>query len=282
MKISRGKHLTVPEGSGSGTSYLRFLTLAFLFLVGGSIQAQQPFVTDDADVTPRRKFNLQIGNEYDILQRLEYPALRQNTLGFEINYGALKNVEVGFNVPLLGILSSRVVTPRNVFGMGDSTLHVKYNFYRERPKSRLPAMAITGVIQFHTGDPSRDLGSGLTDYYINGILQKTVTVNTTFRLNGGILFSGSNASGELGIRVRGRVFTAGGSLVKQFTKRLDLGVEMAGAVPGNFDLTKGQLQALVGGNYFVREKMTFDFGIVAGHFPASPRVGVVLGLTMEF
>jgi hypothetical protein len=278
--MSRGK--TVPEGPGCANLYRRLLTLIFLFVVSGISQAQQPFVTDDADVTPRRKFTLQIGNEYDILQRSAYPALRQNTTGFEIDYGVLKNLEVGFSLPLLGIMSSRAVTPGNVFGISDSTLHAKYNFYRERPKSRLPAMAISGVIQFHTGDPSRDLGSGLTDYYINGILQKTVTVNTTLRLNGGILFSGNEQSGALGIRVRGRIFTAGGSLVKQYSKRFDLGVEIAGAVSGDFDLTRGQLQALVGGNYFVRKNMTFDFGIVGGHFPASPRVGVVLGLTMEF
>ncbi|MDX6288697.1 MAG: hypothetical protein QOH42_496 [Blastocatellia bacterium] len=270
------------QREGHLTLFQRLLTLAFLVLVSGITQAQQPFVTDDADVTPRRKFTLQIGNEYDVLQRSAYPALRQNTTGFEIDYGPLKNLEVGFSLPLLGILSSRAATPKNVFGISDSTLHVKYNFYRERPKSRLPAMTIAGVIQFHTGDPSRDLGSGLTDYYINGILQKTVTVNTTLRLNGGILFSGNEQSGALGIKERGRIFTAGGSLVKQFTKKFDLGVEISGAVPGNFDLTRGQLQALVGGNYFVRKNMTFDLGIVGGHFPASPRVGLVLGLTMEF
>ena len=264
------------------TSFQGLLTLFFLVLVSGSIQAQQPFVTDDADVTPKRKFNLQIGNEYDILQRSDYPALRQNTTGFEINYGVLKNMEVGFSVPFLGILSSSLVTPKNVSGIGDSSLHVKYNFYQEHPKSRLPAMAISGVIQFHTGDPSKDLGSGLTDYYVNGILQKRVTEKTTFRLNGGILFSGSLQSGELGITVRGRIFTGGGSLVRQFSKRLDLGMELTGAVPGNFELTRGQLQALVGGNYALTNKMTFDFGVVGGHFDASPRVGVVLGLTVDF
>jgi len=52
-------------------------------------------------------------------------------------------------------------------------------------------------------------------------------------------------------------------------------------LPGNFDLTKGQLQLLLGGNYFVRKK--YDVRLLAlwpGTFPASPRVGVVLGLTM--
>lgn len=259
-----------------------FLILIFLVLVLGSTQAQQPFVTDNADTTSRRKFHLQIGNEYDILQRSAYPALRQNTSSFEIDYGLFKHVELGISIPVLAIFSSHVATPKNVLGISDTTLHLKYNFHEEHEKSRLPAMTISTVVQFHTGDASKGLGSGLTDYYINGILQKTVTSKTTFRLNGGILFSGNEQSGELGIKVRGRVFTAGGSLVKQFTKRLDLGMELTGAVTSNFNLSKGQLQALLGGNYALTDKMTFDFGVVAGRFPASPRAGLVLGLSVDF
>ena len=256
--------------------------LCLLGFFAATVQAQQPFTTDDADVTSKRKFSLQIGNEFDILPRDDYPALRQNTSGFEITYGLVNNIEIGFSSPLLAILSSHVVTPKNVFGVGDSTLHVKYNFYKERKGSRLPAMAISGEIQFPTGDTNRDLGSGLTDYSVNGVLQKSLSSKTKFRLNGGILFAGSQQSGELGISVRGRVFTGGGSLVKQFTKRLDLGVELTGAVTGNFILSQGQLQGLFGGNYALTHKMTFDFGIVGGRFPASPRVGVRLGLTIDF
>lgn len=262
-----------------------FKLLPALFLLGffaATTEAQQPFTTDDADVTAKRKFSLEIGNEFDILPRVDFPALRQNTSSFEITYGLLNNIEIGFSSPLLGILSSHVVTPKNVFGVGDSTLHVKYNFYKERKGSRLPAMAISAEIQFPTGDTNRDLGTGLTDYWVNGVLQKSFSSKTKFRLNGGILFAGSQQSGELGISVRGRVFTGGGSLVKQFTKKLDLGVELTGAVTGNFILSQGQLQGLFGGNYALTKKMTFDFGIVGGRFPASPRVGVRLGLTIDF
>jgi len=60
----------------------------------------------------KRKFSLQIGNEFDILPRADYPALRQNTSGFEITYGLLDNIEIGFSSPLLGISSSHVVTQR--------------------------------------------------------------------------------------------------------------------------------------------------------------------------
>lgn len=256
--------------------------LSLLLFASASDLAQQPFITDDAEVTPRGRFELQIGNQFDILPRSDYPALRQNTSSFEINYGLLKNVEIGLHTPLLAISSSHVVTPRTVFGGGDISFHVKYNFYKERKESRLPTMAISSEIQFPTGDTARDLGSGLTDYLINGILQKSVTSKTTFRLNGGILFAGNAQSGELGIKVRGRVFTGGGSLVKQFTKRLDLGVELTGAVTSNFNLSEGQLQTSFGGNYALSEKMTFDFALVAGHFPASPRAGVFLGLTFDF
>lgn len=258
------------------------LTLSLLALLAATAGAQQPFTTDNADVTEERKFHLQIGNEFDILQRSTYPALRQNTSNFEIDYGLVENVEIGFSTPLLLISSSRVVTPQTLFRVGDSTLHLKYNFYKEKEKSRLPAMAISAVIQFPTGDVRRQLGSGLHDYYINGILQKTVTSKTTFRLNGGILFSGNEQSGKLGIRMRGRVFTGSGSLVKQFTKKLDLGFEIAGAVTSNFNLTKGQLQGLIGGNYALTDKMTFDFAIVSGRFSASPLAGVLLGLSVDF
>ena len=261
--------------------YLLIL-LATLCPLTSTARAQQPFVTDDADVTPKRKFHLQIGNEYDILQRSSYPSLRQNTASFELDYGLLEDVEIGFSAPVLAISNSHLVTPKTPFGLGDSTLHLKYNFYKEREKSRLPAMAISAVIQLPTGDSNNQIGSGLTDYYVNGILQKTITSKTTFRLNGGILFAGNKQSGVLGIKTRGRVFTGSGSLVKQVTKKLDLGLELSGAVTSNFNLSKGQLEGLIGGNFALTKKITFDFAVVGGRFAASPRAGVLLGISVDF
>jgi Putative MetA-pathway of phenol degradation len=245
-------------------------------------RAQQPFVTDDADVTERGKFELQIGDEYDLLQRAEYPAKTQNVLNAELSYGICKNVEIGFSPPLLWLHSSPVVSPRNVSGVGDSTLHVKYNFLKEREGSRLPALAITGVVQFPTGSVTKQLGTGLYDYYINGVAQKSITDKTKVRLNGGILFAGNTVNGLLGIRTRGRAFTGGASVVRQVTKRLDLGAELTGAVTSNFELSLGQLQTQFGGNYSLPKNMTLDFGLVAGRFVASPRVGAQLGVTVGF
>jgi hypothetical protein len=101
-------------------------------------------------------------------------------------------------------------------------------------------------------------------------------------LNGGILFSGNQTTGVVGIKSRGTVFTTGGSLVKQVGQRLQLGVELTGAITRVSDLGKGHLQTLVGGNYQFGKNASFDFGVVAGKFAASPRAGVQLGLSIDF
>jgi len=254
-----------------------------LLLVGvATAKAQQPFYTDNADVTDKKKFHLQISNEYDILQRAAYPSLRQNTTVFELDYGLFDGVEIGVDGPLIAISNSRITTPKTPFGVGDLDFHIKYNFLKEREGSRLPALAATVNVELPTGNAREQLGSGVMDVFLNGILQKSVTKKTTLRLNGGILFAGNTTTGEIGIKTRGKVFVGGASLVKQITPRLDLGAEITGAVTSSLKLNRGQLQTLIGGNYAVTKKMTFDFGILAGKFAASPRVGVQVGLSIDF
>jgi hypothetical protein len=271
-------------GSGQPVNILLrtvLLTAGMVILTSSAANAQQPFYTDNADVTDKKKFHLQISNEYDILQRNSYPSLRQNTSVFELDYGLLSNVEVGIDGPLIAISNSRIVTPATPFGPGDLDFHVKYNFLKEREGSRRPALAATFNVEVPTGNQREQLGSGLADYFLNGILQKSLTKKTKLRLNGGILFAGNDTTGEIGIKSRGTVFVGGGSLVKQFTPKLDLGVELTGAVSSSLQLQKGQLQILVGGNYQITKKMSFDFGILGGKFN-SPRAGVQLGVSIDF
>lgn len=260
------------------------LQIVFAFLVlltSKAVVAQQPFYTDNADVTDQKKFHLQIGNEFDLLQRSAYPSLRQNTTVFELDYGLLKDLEVGVDYPLIAIGNSRIITPRTIRGFGDLDLHVKYNFLKEREGSRRPALAATFAVELPTGDAKRQLGSGLTDYSLNGILQKSFTKKTIFRLNGGVLFAGSTATGDVGIKTRGTVFVGGTSLVKQFTPKLDLGLEVTGALEKGAGLSRGQLQTQIGGNYQMTKRMSFDFGIVAGKYN-SPRAGLQLGISVDF
>lgn len=193
----------------------------------------------------------------------------------------LNGVEIGVDGPLIAISNSRITTPRTPFGFGDLDFHIKYNFLKEREGSRRPALTATLSVELPTGDTTKQLGSGLTDYFLNGVLQKSITKKTKLRLNGGILFAGSTATGDIGIKTRGRVFVADASVVKQINQKLDLGAEVTGAVSNSLQLSRGQLQTQVGGNYQVAKKMSFDFGIVAGKFN-SPRAGLQLGVSIDF
>ncbi|MEK6335571.1 MAG: transporter [Acidobacteriota bacterium] len=265
------------SGFGKALSAICWLSLAAF-----AVQAQQPFVTDDADTTPKGKFHFEFSNEFDFLQRSSFPNLRQNTADFELDYGLFENVEIGVEAPIITILNSNGTVPRGVTGIGDLNLSFKYNFLREKEKSWRPAMTIAANLEVPTGDTARQLGSGLADFYLNGILQKSITSKTKLRLNGGILFSGNETTGVVGIKSRGTVLTAGGSLVRQFTTKLQLGVEVTGATTTNLQLGKGQLQTLVGGNYQFRNNASFDFAILAGKYAASPRVGIQVGLSIDF
>lgn len=255
--------------------------VAFLCFLPALAVAQQPFVTDDADVTPKGKFHFEFSNEYDLLQRSLFPARAQNTADAELDYGLFDRVEVGIESPLITIFNARAAAP-DAFGVGDTNLSVKYNFLKEREGSRLPALAASLNVELPTGDPARQLGSGLTDVWLNAIAQKSTSGKTKVRLNGGILFAGNTTTGAIGIKTRGRVFTGGASVVRQFTRRLELGAEVFGAVSPNFRLNRGQLQAQLGGNYAVRKNFTLDFGVTAGRFAASPRLGAQLGFSADF
>lgn len=257
------------------------LVIIVLGFVAGA-RAQQPFITDDADTTPKHHFHFEFSNEFDLLQRSSLPNRKQNTADFELDFGVLKNLEVGIEAPLLTIINTRDTTPRQVTGLGDTNVSLKYNFLTEREHSRRPALAIALNLELPTGDTKRQLGSGLADFYMNGILQKSLTAKTKLRLNGGILFSGNDTTGVVGIKTRGTVFTGGGSLVKQLNNRLQLGLELTGAVTRSLQLGKGQLQGQFGGNYLIKNNVSFDFGVIAGRFSASPRVGAQVGVSIDF
>ncbi len=259
---------------------LLFIVTTFV-MIASVVHAQQPFVTDDTDTTPKHRFHFEFSNQFDLLQGSAFPNLKQDTADFELNFGVLDNLEVGIAAPLLTIINARGTVPQTLTGLGDTNVSLKYNFLKERDHSRRPALAIAFNFELPTGDVKRQLGSGLADFYVNGILQKSLTKKTTLRLNGGILFSGNDTTGVIGIKSRGTVFTGGGSLVRQFTPKLQLGAELTGAVQSNFQLGKGHLQTQFGGNYLFKKNMTFDFGVVAGKYAAS-RAGVQLGLSVDF
>ena len=80
-----------------------------------------------------------------------------------------------------------------------------------------------------TGSVEKGTGSGLFDYSLGSVLQKSVTKRATLYLNGGLIFAGNTTTGAVGLRTRGLVFKGGASVARQFTGRLNLGAEVTGA-----------------------------------------------------
>lgn len=257
--------------------------LAIAFLSSTSAHAQLPFYTDDADTTPKGKFHLELSNEHDWLQRSSLPGVRQNTTVFTLNYGLTDRIELGVNAALIKIFNERTSVLGSPSGIGDTQLGAKIRLLDEREGSKRPAASVVFYVEMPTGSTRKQIGSGLVDYTLYGVLQKSFTKRTTGRLNGGILFSGNESTGLVGIQsTRGQVFTGNGSLVLNFTPRLRLGAELFGAVTSNFALNRGQLEGQIGGGYAVKENLEFTFGVLSGRYSASPRFGVQVGFAYDF
>ena len=228
----------------------------------------------------RGKWHFEFFNEFDALQ-LQYPNLRQNTANYKINYGLPHNLELDVDTPYLAIFRA-VGTPGSTGG-GDTNAGLKWEFHKESHGSRLPALGASLYIEFPTGDASQQLGSGLTDYWLNLIAQKSLSDKARMNVNLGYLFAGNTSTGAVGIQsTRGHVFTGGLSVLHDFTARLTLGGELYGGFANNGDLGRSQFQALVGGQYAIRNGMTFNFGVLGGKYVASPRLGGEIGFSVDF
>jgi len=257
--------------------------LTFLFLSASHVHAQIPFYTDDADTTEKGKFHFEFFNEHDWLQKSSLPGKTQNTTNFTLNYGLTDRIELGINAPILNISNTHQSLLGRQSGFGDTQLGVKVKLRDERVSSRLPAVSVVFYVELPTGSTRKQTGSGLLDYWLYGVFQKSLTKRTKARLNGGILFAGNSSTGLIGIEgTRGQVFTANGSLVRDFTPRLQLGAELFGGVTNNFNLTRGQLEAQIGGSYSIMDNLAVTFGVLTGRFPASPRAGFHLGFAYDF
>lgn len=257
--------------------------LLIVFISSWPTYSQIPFYTDDSDTTPKGKFHVEFFNETDWLQSSSFPGKQQNFSNFTLNYGVTDRLEVGVNMPLIKIFNARESNLGNPSGIGDTQIGLKLKLREERETSRLPAMTVVFYFEAPTGSTRKQIGSGLADFWLYGVLQKSLTKRTTARLNGGILFTGNSSTGLIGIQSsRGQVYTGNGSLVRDFTPKLRLGAELFGAVANDFSLGRGQLEGQLGGSYSVRDDLAFTFGVLAGRYAASPRFGVHVGFAYDF
>jgi hypothetical protein len=259
---------------------LRTLPALLALCLATGARAQLPFYTDDPAVTPRGTWHFEFFNEFDLLQHKQYPNVRQNTANYKLNYGLPSRLELNVDAPYLAIF--RDASPL-ASGAGDTNIGLKWNIRSESKESRLPAMGVSFYTELPTGDARRQLGSGLVDYSLNIIMQKSVSESTRITGNLGYVFAGNTSTGVLGIEsTRGHVFTGGLSALRRLTPRLTLGAELYGGIPDRGGLARSQLQGMIGAQYAIRKGLNFCFGLLGGKYDASPRIGAQIGFAVDF
>jgi hypothetical protein len=257
------------------------LFLLAALLSSSSLRAQMPFYTDDTSVTETGKFHVEVFDELDGLQSSQFPDLRQNTANIKMNFSPLRHLEVDLDAPYLQI--SRAGGTPGARGSGDTELGAKWQIRETPPDSDVAAFAASLYIEFPTGSTREGLGSGLTDYWLNFIAQKPLSETTRFNINAGILFAGNTSTGAVGIQThRGQVYTGGLSLLHDVTARLTLGVEIYGGISDGAGSDRSQLQALLGGQYAIRNGLSVSLGVLGGRYGATPHIGGQIGISLDF
>ena len=257
-----------------------WLVVVLMFLGPVAARAQMPFYTDDTSLTDPKKLHIEIFDEFDGLQSSQYPDVSQNTANLRLNFSPLKRLELDIDAPYLNI--NRASGTQSSRGVGDTDMGTKFILHEAAADSAFPSVAASFYVEFPTGNARQELGSGLTDYWLNVIVQKPFSDTTRVNVNIGLLFAGNTSTGAVGIQTRrGQVYTGGVSLLHDVTSRLTLGGELYGGVSDGAGQDKTQLQALLGGQFAIRDGLTLCFAILGGKYGATPRVGGQIGFAID-
>lgn len=146
---------------------------AFFLSVATATWAGPPFVTDDPAPVDLGHWEV-----YGFSSAVRTKSETGGTLtGFDVNYGAVKNLHVhllaslAFNSPSGG--STRT-------GIGDVEFGAKYRILNPGPNEWLPQVAIYPAVMLPTGDESRGLGDGHVRAFLPVWFQKDFGPWTTY------------------------------------------------------------------------------------------------------
>jgi hypothetical protein len=268
---------------GAPASYQSIFAAAMLLIcccLANPARAQMPFYTDDPSITPIKTIHIELFDEYDGLQSSQFPDERQNTANFKFNFSPFGHLELDLDFPYLNI--QRAAGAGNSGGIGDTNLGAKWSFPAPNSDPLNASYAMSFYVEFPTGDSANGLGSGLTDYWLNVAMQKPLSEATRINGNLGLLFSGNTSTGAVGIQTRrGQVYTGGISLLHDLTSRFTIGAELYGGVSDGAGQDKTQLQAMLGGEFQIRDGLALSFGVLGGKYGATPSLGGQVGVAID-
>jgi len=253
--------------------------LAILLLYSPAF-AQQPFVVDDAEVTPRRAWQIELNLEWDKLRPSSRPIVSQTLLDAEVAFGIAPRLEVSVVAPLIALSVESPTSHERVTGIGDMAVAAKYRFTRDPRATH--AFAASLSVEVPTGSRTRGLGSSLVDVGVTLGSQHLLTQALTLRANAGVVLAGNTQSGALGIRQRGTILSAGSSVVAAVHRRVQLGAEVFAAWSQHDTIGGSFVGWQFGGNVLLRRSVTLDWGAIGGRSDASPALGLQVGCSIAF
>jgi hypothetical protein len=191
-----------------------------------------PFSTDDTAVTAPGALHIEAFDELDALQSSQYSARRQNTDNLKLNAGLPYPLEIDLDAPYLNI--DRAGGSASSQGIGNTDCGLKWQARSAIAPLHAPALAASFYVEVSTGNVRQELGSGLSDYWLNLIAQEPPEEHTRLNLNLGILFAGNTSTGAVGIETtRGQVYTGGLSVLHEMSDQFSLGAEIYGGISSN-------------------------------------------------
>jgi hypothetical protein len=258
-------------------------SVLFLLAIAGlaaasAARAQTPFLTDDAEVTDQGHWNFEYFNQYAVLPRSAAPDHWQETNNFVIQYGALRNLELDLDFPIILINRYTAGELPDAFGFGDLDFAAKYKFFDEDTGGWRPGFASSFAVEVPSGNPATQLGSGYTDLVWNTMGQKHLSETVLLHLNVGYQSNGNTLTGAIGIRTPGKIVSEGASVHVNVSPTLLLGADINGAQIRTAHKTDRQLQFTLGGILALSSKTNLDFAVLTGWYD-SPKGGVTVGFT---
>ncbi|MDE3058133.1 MAG: hypothetical protein KGJ59_09280 [Bacteroidota bacterium] len=141
-----------------------FVAFVLLFVANGKALAGPPFVTDDPEPVELHHWEVYVASQ---------PAHDKGGWSgtcphFELNYGAVKNLQLHLIVPLAFEFP---VHGTKEYGVGDTELGAKYRFVDE--SDNIPQIGSFPLVEIPTGNEARGLGSGHVQTFAPLWLQKS-------------------------------------------------------------------------------------------------------------
>ena len=199
------------------------LLATMIVLVGAAqlVWAGPPFTTDDPEPVEYRHWEIYVASQLEH----DKDGWSGTAPHFEVNYGALPNLQLHLIAPLSFNAPSHGPTH---FGYGDTEVGAKYRFLEET--ERVPQAGVFPLVEIPSGDREHGLGSGHAQVFLPLWLQKSFGPWTTYGGGGYWINPGKDN--------RDWWFT-GWLLQREITSALTLGAEVFHETPsekaGNSD-----------------------------------------------